>query len=239
MPWNGRLRAHSVNGERCPLSGSVPSISLLTIPHSSPLNPVTQSFVPSTSSHDNIATSSILESNIPDIHFTNSFIDPFLGLPKPRLISRIPCDARQVVTTNYAQCIDRLLKKIFLLGYRLAFLIFGHKSFQILAVNGNSSTKNIKLASSNINYEPLYIIIHTCIKKQDDLNFKVKLIDNKINNLDINGALRLCSSFDTLAPEDAVSYQGLLDKHPQTLEALMIYETKNPSPIFTSKEIFK
>ncbi|CAK9303279.1 unnamed protein product [Gordionus sp. m RMFG-2023] len=106
---NGRLRAHSVNGRRCPLSGSVPSTLLPAIPHSSLLNPLTQLSIPSTSNCDDITTSNILESN-PDIHITNSFIDQFLGLPKPRLISRIPRGAGQVVSSNYSQCIDRLLK---------------------------------------------------------------------------------------------------------------------------------
>ncbi|CAK9303280.1 unnamed protein product [Gordionus sp. m RMFG-2023] len=147
-----------------------------------------------------ISTSNILESN-PDIQITNSFIDQFLGLPKSRLISGIPRGVRQVVSSNYAQCIDRLLKNFSSKDVWSAFLLFGHKSFQIPAANGNSFTRNIKLASSNANYEPHNIITHTCNKKQYDLNFKVKLIDNKINNSDINGVHTL-----SLALRSAGSY---------------------------------
>ncbi|CAK9291552.1 unnamed protein product [Gordionus sp. m RMFG-2023] len=178
---NGRLWAHSVNGQRCSHSGSVASTPLLVIPHSSLLNPLTQLSIPSTSNCDDITTSNILESNPtsnilesnPHIYITNSFIDQFLGLPKPRLISRISRGARQVVSSNYAQCIDRLLKNFSSKDVWSAFLLFGHKSFQIPVANGNSFTRNIKLASSNTNYEPYNIITHTCNKKQDDLNFKV------------------------------------------------------------------
>ncbi|KAL1448357.1 hypothetical protein WDU94_014016 [Cyamophila willieti] len=131
---------------------------------------------------------------------------------------RIPKAARFLAADKLAWIIDKCLRTKSLIDFR-SLLLFASLSFNISGRSNSSNlTSKIKQNLNSLNsvgsvFNASDDVSQNNQKKKDKINLK-KIIEAKVSDFDIKGAIKVLSSDDTLAPFDQETLEALKTKHP-------------------------
>lgn len=150
-----------------------------------------------------------------------------------RIVKRIPKGARIMVATQYSKSIEKCVKQNTFSSWQ-ELLTLPFKLLKVPSDDQNKKTSNRKSIvrlikenclhfSSEINVENSSTnkcnpeIVHNRSKPNPNL---VTIIESKLADFDIKGAVNIISSNDTVAPKNEETYQQLLNKHPSPTQEL-------------------
>ncbi|CAL8107905.1 unnamed protein product [Orchesella dallaii] len=128
---------------------------------------------------------------------------------KLKLVPRIPRAARTLVATKLTATINKCTSENSLSAWQELFL-FPYRVFHVTDEEGHMA-KKIKINTKNIDSP---IIFRNNQKRKTKIYSIARHVEFKISQGNVRGAIRLMSSEDKLASNNATTLQSLEEKHP-------------------------
>jgi hypothetical protein len=135
-----------------------------------------------------------------------------------RVIRRIPKGARLAVAEEYSKVVNRCVSQNTTDSWKhLLLFVYSTLSLSkdLSATCKVSLTTLVKRNLSDQSIKRINDCVREPLQKKRNSSSMAKLVESRLAEGDVRGAIRVLSSEDTLAPVDAVTLQTLRDKHPR------------------------